>query len=439
MSEHPRERDVEQKIKQATEGMPKEAYKGLLLLKKKNAIIIADYLIAYKRERDVKDSTRFNHYCYLMRFARKMNKPFAQVTSEDISTYMDGFEKSEVEDPSHKWKGAYNLFWQIITSFFKWFYDPKSPPSERPKPDVLPHIQKKKHNFKNDEIYKPSDMWTLEEHEIFLKHCPDPRIKCYHAIAASTGGRPDEILSAKIEDIDWPSDGGFPTITLRGKTSKRDVTIYYFIQYLKEWIALHPKRAVPSSYLIYSKKTQGMLREDSLRGIYERDLHTHFTELLDEAIGQDDRKHIEQLLQKPWNPYVIRHSTITYFTKEVLLPDPTHMNQHFGWAKDSMMSARYQHLAGGESNKYLGEKLGLVDSRSKQPKLPKLLECPIVTCRESNNPDTPFCIKCGYPLTVAGHMKKRNREEEAEKQRHQEIEFLKDQIQMLAQESFFER
>lgn len=77
------------------------------------------------------------------------------------------------------------------------------PPRERPKPDILPHIQKKNHSFKNDEIYKPSDMSTLEDHEIFFKYCPDKRIKCYHAIAASTGARPHEILKLKISDIDW--------------------------------------------------------------------------------------------------------------------------------------------------------------------------------------------------------------------------------------------
>jgi hypothetical protein len=80
---------------------------------------------------------------------------------------MTGFEKSEDEDPCHQWKGTYNQFAQIITCFFKWFCFPMLPPRERPKPDILPHIQKKKHSFKNDEIYKPSDMWTLEDHEIF--------------------------------------------------------------------------------------------------------------------------------------------------------------------------------------------------------------------------------------------------------------------------------
>jgi Phage integrase family len=267
-----------------------------------------------------------------------------------------------------------------------------------------------------------------------LKYCPDKRIKCYHAIAASTGARPHEILKLKISDIDWLSDGGFPNIPAEGKTGKRNVTMYFFYKYVKEWIELHPKRPVHSSYLIYSKKTGEMLGEDSLRGIYERDLYAHFIKLLEEPIGQDDRNRIEQLLRKRWNPYVIRHSTITYFTKEGLLSDLIHMNQHFGWSKDSIMWARYQHLAGGESNKYLGEKLGLVASQSKQHKLPKLVECPIPVCRESNNPDAPFCVKCGYPLTVLGYIEKRNHEEEEEAETHQQIESLRNQIQLLVRQ-----
>jgi hypothetical protein len=51
---------IEQRIKAATEGMPKACYTKLLRLGNGNGVIIADYLIKYKLEatKGVKDSTR---------------------------------------------------------------------------------------------------------------------------------------------------------------------------------------------------------------------------------------------------------------------------------------------------------------------------------------------------------------------------------------------
>ena len=42
-----------------------------------------------------------------------------------------------------------------------------------------------------------------------------------------------------------------------GKTGRRQLRILspYYTDYLKKWIELHPKGTLPSSYLIYSKKT----------------------------------------------------------------------------------------------------------------------------------------------------------------------------------------
>ena len=49
--------------------------------------------------------------------------------------------------------------------------------------------------------YKPSDLWTSEDHALFLKYCPKKRDKCYHAMANDTSCRLHELLSLKIKDI----------------------------------------------------------------------------------------------------------------------------------------------------------------------------------------------------------------------------------------------
>jgi integrase/recombinase XerD len=64
---------------------------------------------------------------------------------------------------------------------------------EGPTPDIVANLRKARYRGKH-KVYGPNDMWTLEDNLAFLKYCPDPKMKCYHAIAIDTGARPHEIL-----------------------------------------------------------------------------------------------------------------------------------------------------------------------------------------------------------------------------------------------------
>ena len=37
------------------------------------------------------------------------NKPFNEITQEDIFSYLDTIRKTENEDPLHRWIGTYNI------------------------------------------------------------------------------------------------------------------------------------------------------------------------------------------------------------------------------------------------------------------------------------------------------------------------------------------
>jgi integrase/recombinase XerD len=397
----------EERIKTATQGMPKACCNKLLELGP-NGVIIADYLNKYKleAEKGVKDSTRRTVCNNLELFAKGVNKPFRDVTREDVLRYLDGLKKSEDEDPRQKWRGTATLYSIHITQFFKWFYYPDIGPRKRRKqlPTVVDDLPR---YGKSATRYEAYDLWTEEDNKIFLRYCPYPKIKCYHAIAAFTGARPHEILNLKMGDIKWLTNGQ-PSFPVSGKTGRRQLGIMslYYIDYLKKWIELHPKGKVPSSYLIYSRKTGGKLSANSLWSIYS-ELKQYFTKLLDEAIGQDDRKQIEQLLLKPWAPYVIRHSTATEYLVRKRRLSGNHANQWFGWKKESSMPAVYGHFYGNEAEELLAESFG-VKSEIKKESIPELRVCTNINCKELNNPDAPFCTKCRSPLTVAGYMEEVN-------------------------------
>jgi len=39
---------------------------------------------------------------------------------------------------------------------------------------------------KEQSIYKPTDLWTVEDDLLFLKYCPNKFDRCYHDIARET-------------------------------------------------------------------------------------------------------------------------------------------------------------------------------------------------------------------------------------------------------------
>ncbi len=240
-----------------------------------------------------------------------------------------------------------------------------------------------------------------------------------------------------MDEIKWLPNGQ-PTFPVTGKTGRRQLTILspYYTDYLKKWIELHPKGTVPSSYLIYSKKTGGKLTPNSLWSIYIRELKPHFTKLLDEAIGQDDRKQIEQLLLKPWNPYLIRHSTVTEYLVRKRRLSGKHANQWFGWKKESNMAARYEHFYGNEAEELLAESFGLkAEVKKESSNLLELRVCPNVNCGEPNNPDAPFCIKCRVPLTVTGYMEKEKESLEMKEQMNKIQQQLKSSLELSSKQN----
>ena len=240
-----------------------------------------------------------------------------------------------------------------------------------------------------------------------------------------------------MQDIVWPPDGQGPKLSLNGKTGPRTVRSMRYYRYVREWMEQHPKRSIPSAILFPSKKTGGILNVGSLRTIYTEELRPFFTKLLDEPIGQEDRNRIRILLEKSWTPKVFRHTTATEYSPILSAPDA---NQWFGWTENSNTSSFYHHYNGDEASKSLMSAFGIVP---RQQALPKMRECPNVTCKELNTPDAPFCVKCSVPLTVAGHIEQGHQKEKemqalrneiletkaAQQKKDSEMQVLKEQIE----------
>jgi hypothetical protein len=172
-------------IKDATKGLRPSFSKQLGALSPEQITEICDYISAYSSEVRLTDKYRQSILNTLTTLSRIAEKPLIDFTRADVLQFLGQFRKDEEEDPSHKWVGTYNLYLIHIIKFFKWLYNPTLEPRARPKPAVVSNL----HKFRRREIsgYKPSDMWTPEENLLFLKYCPSPRDRCYHAIQMDIG------------------------------------------------------------------------------------------------------------------------------------------------------------------------------------------------------------------------------------------------------------
>jgi hypothetical protein len=251
-------------------------------------------------------------------------------------------------------------------------------------------------------------------------------------ISRDTGCRPHEILKLRLKDITFKTTGGgqqYAEILVNGKTGSRHIPLIDSIPYVKDWIDEHPQQGNLNASLIcgYAKSIGRRLKPRSLYNIYDNYKKGLFTKLAapverSEDVPEEDKQKIIELLKKPWNPYIRRHSALT--EKSVILKEHI-LRQFAGWSIRSNMPQKYLHYFGNESSESILQAYGIV-TREKQD-IDKLRpkQCP--NCNEPNKPDSKFCAKCRMVLTYDAY----SQTIENAEHKDNEIKTIKEQIQAL--------
>ncbi len=313
--------DLGRKIDSITRTLSKPYFnkilKDLLRSNPANAKTIVEYIITEQTEINIKDSTKeskIKTLVYLSTF--HVNKTFIDLTKQDILEYLDSSRKSTVEDASNRWIGTYNGRQMMFSKFFRWLYYPNKDFRNRPTPSCMQGIGKLPRKEKTS--YKPSDIWEAREHAVFLKYCPFKRDRCYHALANDMSARPHEILNLKVKDIQFSNtDEGIHYAEVRitqGKTGPRTVPLIDSLPYLKERLEEHPMGITPDSFFFISQGNNfgSKLTLDGLSSHYNYYKTKYFPGLLeDDTTPDSDKAFIKNMLTKPWNLYVFRHSALT--------------------------------------------------------------------------------------------------------------------------------
>ena len=405
---------LDQKIDTITAGLTPSYGRNLRSLPNhQNISTIIQYIHAMRTEINLSDHYRKDVIELLTRFCNfTHHKTFKDITREDIIYFLDKLRKPESIDPLHKWIGTYNQYRMHLFRFVKWLYTPDVEYKKRTAPPVLENIP----HLKRKEIsnYKPSDLWTQEDDLLFLKFCPSLREKCYHAMSRDLSCRPSEILKLKIKDIVFKSIGTsqYAEVTVNGKTGRRPIPLINSLPYLKDYLNHdHPMPSNPNAPVICGVSRGLGKHIPSLRyaHVYENFKKKVFSHLLESPnVSPEDKKLIVELLKKPWNPYIRRHSALT--EKSQILKEHV-LRQHAGWSARSQMHLKYLHYFGNESSESLLEAYGLIDKGIQIDQLrPK--QCP--NCTEPNKPDSKFCGKCRMVLTYDAYEESLKEQEKKE-------------------------
>jgi integrase/recombinase XerD len=401
-------RSIELKLDNATEGLKQHFVNMLRNLFNKspdNALQVSNFLCAMKLETNFSAGHRRNYLFVLCKLSNYCNHlRYTKMSREDVISFLESHRKLEASDPLHKWIGTYNLYLILLTRFFKWLYYPSIESNKRQKPKVIKNIPRLKR--KEQSVYKPTDLWTLEDDLLFLRFCPSKRDKCYHMITRDTSCRPHEILSLRIKDVRFKSvnDRQYAEVLVNGKTGTRHIPLINSLPYLKDWLEDHPQHGNPNAPLIcgYKKSMGKFIFSDSMNKIYHLYEKGLFRKLADESFphtSHEDKQKIRELLKKPWNPYIRRHSALT--EKSKILKEHV-LRQHAGWSVGSGMPQKYIHYFGNESSESILEAYGLKPKDEEIDKMkPKL--CP--NCNESSiKIDAKFCPSCRMVLSYDCYM-----------------------------------
>src|SRR5437879_5369910 len=127
------------KIQTAIEGLKPSVQRQLVNeYSAENRLTMAEFLNDFVIHENIRVGTKqvyVRNHLYLCRFLN--NKPFKQVTRDDIIGYLTTLRRALTADSKQKWINTHNNRLVTYQKFFKWLNFPELSAKERRTPDVV--------------------------------------------------------------------------------------------------------------------------------------------------------------------------------------------------------------------------------------------------------------------------------------------------------------
>lgn len=297
---------------------------------------------------------------YLLKFMEGLNKPFEEVTRQDLVAFV---RKIEEKDYSDWTKRDYKI---VVKKFFKWLRRSEDYPEE---------VRWIKARVRN-RIKLPEEILTEEEVRLMARKAMNLRDRAFILVLYETGCRIGEILNLKIRNVQQDEFGA--VLIVNGKTGTRRIRIVSSASALALWLSHHPFREDPGAPLwisFGSRQKPSALSPGSARSLLKR---------IAKRAG----------IKKRIYPHLFRHSRATHLANHLT---EAQMKQYFGWVQGSRMAGIYVHLSGRDVDNAILRIYGLKAGQKAEESF-KPFKCP--RCYRENSPETKFCKFCGMPLSI---------------------------------------
>jgi hypothetical protein len=320
---------------------------------------------------------------------------------EIIIAFLDIKRKSKEEDPEQKCITTWNDYLWRLKMFYRWLNNVKLKEHNQQNyydinnwitPDFV-NINKKK--TKRLSPYNESEIWEREELLSIVKYEPYKRNKAILTLLWDFNARPHEITLMRIKNLRLKEKYGEGEVPYEAKTGSGPILLTFSFPYVRDWLNEHPFKNEPNARLVCNLTTGGPVKPNAIWDMM-RQLKIRIKRLLDNNEIRDikEREQLQYLINtKKWNPYCIRHSSIT--NDSDYLPEYA-LKKKVRWSMNSRQGIRYiKTRLGNELKEKILQYNGIISENEQKNKI-TILNCP--RCELVNAIENKYCSKCRYPL-----------------------------------------
>ena len=302
---------------------------------------------------------------------KKINRLTEVNSIDDIIAFLDTRRKTKDEDPEQKWITTWNDYLWRIKIFYRWYYNTKILKTKANNildsrnwvnPDFL-NIPKKK--TKRLSPYSETEIWEKDELQFIIKYENSKRNKAILALLWDLNARNHEITLLRIKNIRIKEKYGEGEVPYEAKTGSGPILLTLSFPYVRDWLNEHPFRNESNARLICNTENgkpflPGMVY-DTMYLLEKRIFRLIASK---EIKDTKEKEKLQYLLKtKKWNPYCIRHSSIT--TDSDYLPEYA-LKKKVRWSMNSRQGSRYiKNRMGNDLKEKILEQNGIILDTSK--------------------------------------------------------------------------
>jgi integrase/recombinase XerD len=269
--------------------------------------------------------TRTMRLINLQQLALFINKDFKAMIKADIENYFSSI--GELKHKTLTVKGAF------VKSFFKWLFNSDEYP---------PNVRWIKTSAKSIDNKLPEDLLTKDEINSMVEATDNLRDKVLILMLYESACRIGEIANLRLKDIVFDEYGA--AIVVNGKTGMRRLRLIECALDLSQWVNNHPNNDDRNAHLFMSFSSKN----------FGEGLHIA-------ALGKIVRNLAKKAnINKKVHPHLFRHTRLTELAKDFT---ESELKVIAGWTGSSRMAGVYVHLSGGDIEKKMLEKHGLIGNK----------------------------------------------------------------------------